>query len=342
MKAFIQLPIFIGLFTINGCSPVNRALDDVDNAINELHQANRTFEDLKRILEDAKGKLDDGEYKNQIDDSIGRTSQVAQLGIQGSVDFTRARLIEDLGNVRNAILGKPPAPRIPILSNPQSTKIDYRSTSRQALTIVGWNLDIAQKAPEKYKIVVTNPTSGERQVDFNHVAYHGQYAVTINISPSGIQLTPQDKKMIFKGFDPLFELLVTNSDPTPPEKIVSISGNIKTTNQDREGGICILELRDGSRKIWEHRFPEKPVWKDRYSQPFAWDNLNIAVPANPRLLVILTQKDAQERNILWRFDVNTEMRTNQGRSFRFNQTGLELNCGDGRPDTVSTPINITR
>src|SRR5690242_5400747 len=71
-------------------------VEKIDKAIAELQKANRTFEDLKNILEGLKNNLDNGVYKDQVDDLIGRTGQVAQLSVEGSVDFVRARLIEDL------------------------------------------------------------------------------------------------------------------------------------------------------------------------------------------------------------------------------------------------------
>lgn len=141
----------IATVPVAGCGKVDHGLAALDNAINELKQTNKTFDDFKNILAGTKDKLDKGEYKSQIDDLIGRTSQVAQLGVQGSVDFTRTRLLEDLQNLKRSMLGQPLLERVPILSNPQSPKIDYRDTSRSTLTVVGWNLDIAQKAPEKFK-----------------------------------------------------------------------------------------------------------------------------------------------------------------------------------------------
>jgi hypothetical protein len=128
----------------------------------------------------------------------------------------------------------------------------------------------------------------------------------------------------------------TEVAPTP-ERIISVAGVIQTTNQDREGGFCILKLKDGPAALWEHKFLEFPKWPDNYSQPvnFAVD---AGIPANPVLEVILTQDGAREKNILWRFKTDVTFRTNKGRSIRFSKANQELHCGDGRPATVVDSI----
>ena len=255
----------------------------------------------------------------------------------------------------------------------KALKIDFTSSSRSTLTIVGWNLDVARKNPDKYKVSISNNNEPERVVGRKFVSFQGQYAVTIDISSSGVPLEYNDKKLLFNGFDPLFEIAIVNtSPPPPPEKIVSVSGVVKTTNQDREGGFCSIELWDGGTLLWRHIWKEKPPWGDGHSEPFAFDNLkgpgdtprlevlnfpfpglkrmvwdttgnkDILVPENPRLLIILSQEWAEERNILWRFEAKAQFRTDRGNVIMFDQTGLELHCGDGRPPTVSTPVNLIR
>lgn len=113
--------------TLSSC---DTALEKIDHTIAELRKANRTFEDIKNILDGLKKNLDNGVYKDQVDDLIGRTGQVAQLSAEGSVDFVRTRVIEDLESLKAKISGQPAPRRAPILSNAQSPKIDYASTSR--------------------------------------------------------------------------------------------------------------------------------------------------------------------------------------------------------------------
>jgi hypothetical protein len=329
--------LLIGLFAL--CTGCSSALNAVDNAINELKQGNKTFEDMKNILGDTKDKIDKGLYKDQVDALLGRVSGVAQLGVQGTVDFTRTRAIEDLESIKRSILRQPPIDRVPILTNAESPKIDFSSVSRSTLTVIGWNLDVAQKNPDKYKVVVKNTKEPERLIDRAYVPFQGQYAVTFNVSNSGMTFKPYDVKLVFEGFDPLFEIAIINAIPPPPEKILSVTGNIRTTNQDREGGFCILELKDGATTIWRYQFPEYPTWGDGHSQPFAFDNINVNAPAAPQFLITLTQAGARERNILWRFEAKAEFRTDRGNTIRFDQTGLSLRCGDGGPATVSTPVN---
>jgi hypothetical protein len=61
------------------------------------------------------------------------------------------------------------------------------------------------------------------------------------------------------------------------------------------------------------------------------------------LLVVQSQeRGAEEKNISWHFDVMAEVRTDRGNIVSFEKKGNELHCGDGRPGTVSTPINVIR
>jgi hypothetical protein len=358
-----------------GCGAVDHALRDVDHAINQLEQANQTFGDVKDILSDLKNKLNNGTYKNQVDDLMGRASQVAQLGVQGSVDFTRARILEDLQNLRRSILNQPPLARLPILANPQSVKIDKSDASRSTLTIVGWNLDVAQLDSEKYKVVIKNDKESDRIVERKYITFNGQYAVTVDISGSGLPLRTYDRKLVFEKVVPLFEIAIVNTNPPPPpEKIVSITGLIKTTNDDREGGFAMLEIHDGTTLVWRHIFPEKPVWSTNHTEPFGFDKpmgpgdnrivtkkirflggdllfwkqeteskAPLLLPANPQFFVVLSQAfGAAERNISWRFEANAELRTDRGNIIRFSQVGLELHCGDGEKATVNTPITRIR
>jgi hypothetical protein len=190
-------------------------VEKIDHAIAELQKANRTFEDIKNILDGLKKNLDNGVYKDQVDDLIGRTGQVAQLSAEGSVDFVRTRVIEDLQNLKAKVSGQPAPPRVPILSNAQSPKIDYTSISRSTLTIVGWNLDVAQADPGKYKVVIKNNNEADRDIDRRFITYQGQYAVTMDTSTSGIPFRYYDTKLVFEGFNPLFELAVINTNPPP-------------------------------------------------------------------------------------------------------------------------------
>jgi hypothetical protein len=200
-------------------SSANRAIDSINAAIQVLDkqagQANSTFGDIKDVLVGLKKNLDDETYKNQVDDLIGRTGQIATIAYSGSLDFTRTRVREDLVNLIATIKGEPPVARVPVLANSESPKIDFRSTGRQSLTIVGWNLDVAAKDPAKYAVVVENANNSERVVDAGNVAYQGQYAVSVNVSENGVVFQPNDSKLQFKGYDPPFEVLIVNSNVTP-------------------------------------------------------------------------------------------------------------------------------
>jgi hypothetical protein len=202
-----------------GCSQADRAINSVNDAIAELQKGNKTFEDIKTILEGTKKNLDNGVYKDQVDELIGRTGQVAQLGVEGSVDFTRTRVIEDLENLKRSMLGQQPLPRVPVLANSQSPKIDFKNPARSTLTVVGWNLDVAQRGPEKYKVVVKNAKTGDRTIDRRYVTFQGQYAVTIDVSASGIPFQHEDAKLVFDGFNPPFEIAIVNTERPPDPEV---------------------------------------------------------------------------------------------------------------------------
>lgn len=330
----IALLLLVGL--ASGCG----AERTVNNAINEVKVANKNFADLNATLAKTAKNLDEGIYKEQVKEIADRASQVAQLGIEGSFDFTRSRVIDDLENLKRSLSGKPMLQRIPVLSNAGVSDIDRTSASRTSVTVVGWNLDVAQKDKQKYKVRIENENeANSRDVNFIHVTFGGQYAVTVDVSSSGIPLQDHDKKLVFQGFDPVFEIAIINTNPVPRELIVAVSGNIRTTDQDREGGFCILALMDGATEVWRYQFPEFPQWGDGHSQPFAFDIPSIPVPVDARFLIYLSQAGARERNILWRFDADAHFRGNRGTVIGFAQNGLSLRCGDGGPATVATAIN---
>jgi hypothetical protein len=109
-QTVILAPMLIYIFI--GCSHVRNIEEDIDGAIAALNCGVTSFEDITRILEGLKDKLDDGSYKDQVEGLIRTTGQVAQLNVQGSVDFIRTRIVEDLENLKRSVLGKPPLTRV--------------------------------------------------------------------------------------------------------------------------------------------------------------------------------------------------------------------------------------
>ncbi len=240
---------------LNGCNPfkgveqeVVRVEDKVQQAIDELNQGNKTFEDIKNILEGLKGKLDTGEYANQVKDIAGRVGNISQITGQSLVDFTRTRVIEDLQNLKRSILGQPLVPRVPVLANAQMPAVDFTSDSRSTITIGGWNLDMAQKDPKKYKVfikTVRDGTETEREVATEFVTYQPQYSVTVDVSKSGRLLQFYDKKLYFSGYDTPFEIAVVNShEPTPPPpiEIKEVYLKVNTTNDDKDREVTFTYI----------------------------------------------------------------------------------------------------
>jgi hypothetical protein len=211
----LYLLVFIGL--ISGCG-IENTLND---AINQIKKTNKTFEDMQKTLERTAKNLDAGTYREQVKEIADRSSQVAQLGIEGSFDFIRSRVIDDLENIKRSISGKPVLLRRPVLSNAGKSEIDRTSLSRTTVTIVGWNLDVAQKDSNKYRVRIVNKELNNRDIDFRYITFQGQYAVTIDVSASGIDFFDYDRKLVFSGFDPVFELPIINTNPIQIEVAIA-------------------------------------------------------------------------------------------------------------------------
>lgn len=247
------------------CGSVDHALESVDSAIVELQKGNKTFADITKILEDTKHKLDKGEYKSQVDEMVNRVGQVGQKGGEAFVDFTRSRVIEDLQNLKRSIRGEHPLERLPVLSNSQSPKIDITSTSLSTLSIVGWNLDVAKDHPEKFSVVVHNAKTGERTIDDRFVTYQGQYEVTLNLSSSGIKFHHFDSKLVFKGFNPQFEIAIINSDPPVAKKPTplppDVHGFLINENDNRVSFVIHETGRIGETTIVIRRANKSMGWK---------------------------------------------------------------------------------
>lgn len=312
----------------------------IDDTVNELKKGNKSLSDMTAMLGRLQGNLDDGYYKDQVGDLIHQAGGVAQISGQALIDFTRERLITDLGRLKRRALGQPEPEREPKLTSFETSKIDLRNQARSTVTLVGWNLDVTRAHPDRYKIQIVNDTEKARDIDPKYLTLQGQYAMTIDVSSTGIPLKDHDRKLSFKGYSEPFELAIVNSDPLPVEKIESINLSLTTTNQDREGGFAIAEIcDDGGNPVWSKKFSEYPRWKDWHSVTHSVAGLNTDLPKAPHFRVTLTQDGAKEKNILWRFNARIELRTNLGNKIVFEQNGLTLHCGDGRPSTVRILVN---
>ena len=208
-----------------GCGELHRVEDDIDSAVSELSRGVDSFEQAVDVLEGLKGKLDKGDYKNQVENLIRTTGQVGQLSIEGSLDFTRTRIIEDLENMKRSIRGQEPLPRKPVLASTDNVRVDFDDEARSTVTIVGWNLDVAAKDHRQYTVTVHNAQSEPRSIPFDFIGYQGQYAVTVNLSKNGFPLQYFDSKIVFDGYDKEFSIVVVDSS-VPPMHQVSISGTL--------------------------------------------------------------------------------------------------------------------
>lgn len=254
----VRMSMLTTILFLSACRKVDRAIDvaekgvdAIDKAVHSLERGIDTFDDGIDVLSGLKENLDNEVYKDQVQDLIVRTGevaktttrtagQVAENTLKASVDFTRERLIADLKNLKGKMLGQPMLPRVPVLSNAQSPKIDFKDSSRQTITIVGWNLDVAKKDPNKYRLTVQNATSQNRVVDAKLVSYQGQYSLTVDVSSSGVELQYHDKKLVFEGYTKPFELSIVNSDPPPrppPPQPVSLSPSAKVNTSAKHASL---------------------------------------------------------------------------------------------------------
>lgn len=325
MHRLLLLPVI--LLILPGC-----VADPIDKALNELKKPAEDLSQITDVLTDLKKKLDNETYKNQVDTTIKNAVQAGQLGIQGSVDFTRARVREDLQSLK-ALIGGKEVNRIPVLGNSNVTTVSFEAAPRPTVVFIGWNLDVAQANPKEYKVTILNTgadgkKNDERPVEAANVIYSGPYALTLNFSGNGINLMPHDKKVLLKGYSQPFEIGITDSNPPPPERLTKIEGLLKTTNQDREGGIAKVAIVSAGQVIWSESFPEKPVWEDKHNESFSFP-LDLEMPSDPKFFVYLSQEPpAVEKNILWRFDASCEIKTNRGNTLKYAQLGLSLRTDD--------------
>lgn len=191
------LAICLALGAFSGCGGTGRSIEEnIDVAIDDLSRGVDSFEDAVNVLEDLKGDMDDGTYKNQVEGLIRTTGQVSQLTYEGSLDFTRTRLIEDLQNMKRRLQGNEPLPRKPVLASTDNVRIKMDDPARSTVTIVGRNLDAAASNREKYSVSVNNLRAEPRKIPSDYISYQGQYAVTVNLSKTGFPLQFFDSKIL--------------------------------------------------------------------------------------------------------------------------------------------------
>ena len=203
----VSMVLFLVLILCStGCRKVDDAIVRVDDAIGALNRGVDSFDDLNQILGGLKTNLDDGLYKGQVNDIIENAGGVAQTNAQGTIDFVRSRAVEDLLRLKSTLMGNEPPKRQPVLSTTQNREIRFNDPARTTITVIGWNLDVAEKERKNYLVKIKNPKSGPREVSRDHVSYLGQYAIQVNLSSSGAQLKHYDSQLVFSGFDPKFQL----------------------------------------------------------------------------------------------------------------------------------------
>lgn len=234
----------------------------IDRTIDQIDRGVGSFEDLVMLLEDLKQDLDRGDYARQVDGMISNARNVAQVGGEAYFDFVRSRVREDLVSLGHQVRGLPPPPRVPVLTSPSLSMVDFDDQTLAVLSVVGWNLDVAARDPARYGVSVhtreqcTADTTLSRPVASNFVTYQGQYQVSVDVSRgTGVPFTAGDYKVQFDGYDPPFAIPILNA--RSQAKTVSLSLNaihvIQDCDRGTDGGDFTGEVRmrlpDGSEKV---------------------------------------------------------------------------------------------
>lgn len=321
LSTFLFMTVPMGCSWLPHPGKVTQAVDALDRAVKQLERGVTTFTEIQEILSDVNKNLNNEVYKRQVEEIIRMTGQVAQISGQAYLDFTRQRIAEDLINIRRVFTGEDPLPRSPVLSNAQSPLIDFRSQGRTALTIVGWNLDIAANDRNKYRVVIENLESGIRTVPDQFVTYQGQYAITLNVSSSGVPLEYKDTRILFEGYAMPFELSVVNSAPPPPppepERIIGGRFNIEIYDDDKEVGEVILTLYQGQSEVGRWGYGRGEDWDDPGSRSFEVNNLNIVLNEFPLNMTAVLQEYPGEVNIDTGLRFDLHFYTDRGRDIIF-------------------------
>ena len=141
-------------------------------------------------------------------------SEVAQLDIQGSVDFMRARVKEDIGNLIRRRQGKEPI-RTPVVARVSYPAIDFRNANRGDLRFLAWNLDAASQSAINSSWII-NADGRDRRVREQNISRQGQYLLVFDFSSSGVALRYGDRKIVLRGFGtPHLEVPILNTNPPP-------------------------------------------------------------------------------------------------------------------------------
>jgi hypothetical protein len=263
-----------------GSSPV----DAVNAALEELGNGATTFQRLQTTLEDVKQGMDKETYKAQVQNLITTTGQVAQISTQGLVDFTRARLREDLEDLKVTLLGGTPSPRPPVLSGAPVGGLDYEN--RHPVVVVGWNLGRISSNRKDFPITIENLNPRDsRDVPAHALSFQGSYSITLDLKATE-QLRLDDVKIVFGGLVDRFEVPIINSrrryiskilfdvgthrDDKDPEITFSYTA-MKKEGSHEYGSIAVgggVHWADGQNKIHWRTF-EFPInggqieWHDR-------------------------------------------------------------------------------
>lgn len=134
-------------------------------------------------------------------------------------------------------------------------------------------------------------------------------------------------------------VFVKKEFPVPTEKLVSVSGNVHTHGDNKEGGQASLVLKDGGTEIWRMRLGGQEEFNDPSDTTVSF-NLDCRVPQNPQLEIELEESlDPKWINIRWRFNVSVTCAISDGRRIIFNKEGVEISTDGGpHPRTVSAGV----
>lgn len=222
---------------VNGHNATLAALDDAILALQaESADWKTVIDNLQRTLPaEAQGII-----RTEIQNTLVRATAAAETQIQCVVDFVRARVGEDLRQIKALVTGGTMVRRPRICEVvPDAIRLDLQPNRRDLVTYHGYNLDKAN-----FRVRVEQRQGG--YLEFGNVALDQptHYKLTLNLSASGIELSSQHRRVILQWDGGNSEVAVVVPSLPPCEKTV------ENVNLGERTYIPPWDPSTGDREFW--------------------------------------------------------------------------------------------
>ncbi len=262
----LLVPVF-ALF-LTSCKPVKKVAGSITEVADSINAAsasvdkswaetNQNFEEGLGILRKAANNTTDGTVRKEIELTIGALEQATANVPKETVDFTRARIKEDLASLIEKVKGRTAPAKVPYIASAIPQSIQFSSTANQTVTFGGWNLDKKSLA-EHFSVLVEGP-QGKRALPKEAINSPSQYRMIVNCSLNAdTAIKRGDVKMIGKWKDrELFSIPVIQPLPDRETEIeVIVAGEFSSTQATH---VAATNGTVGNRNLSsENRRPEPP------------------------------------------------------------------------------------